>query len=112
VPAAYGPRLRNDEDLGPTGPDTAQADPEQPVQRIQPSARLFSFEHGELLPRRKHLDCVVLSSRKEDSHGGEGNRDEFKHGTLRSTMSANRGSRLSKLLTLLTAEVLATDRWK
>jgi len=85
VPADHGRRFRNDKDLGPTGADTAQANPEQPVQRIQSRARPSSLEHGELLPQGKDLDCSVLSSAEEDLHGGEGTQDEFKHGTLRST---------------------------
>ncbi len=70
VPADYGLRFRNDEDLGPSGPDTTQASPEQPVQRIQPRARPFSVEHGELLPQGEDLDCSVLPSAEEDSGSG------------------------------------------
>ena len=110
VPADYGLRLRNDEDLGSTGPDTAQASPEQPVQQIQPRARAFPLEYGELLPQRKDLNCVVLSSSEEDSHGGEGNQDEFKHGTLRSTMCNSPRARQPKLLILVNDEVLATHK--
>ncbi len=110
MPADSGLRFRNDEDLGPTGRDTAQASPEQPVQRMQPRARAFPLEYGELLSQRKDLDCVVLSSAQEDSHGGEGNQNEFKHGTLRSTMRNSPRAWQPKLLILLNDEVLATHR--
>ena len=75
---------------------------------MQPRARPFSLEHGELLPQGEDLDCVVLSSTEEDSHGGEGNQDEFKHGTLRSTLCNSPRARQPKLLILVNDEVLAT----
>ena len=68
------------------------------VQRIQPRARAFPLEHSELLPQDEDLDCSVLPSAEEDSHGSEGNQDEFKHGTPRQP----------KLLILVNNEVLAT----
>ena len=110
VPADYGLRFCQDEDLGPTEPDTAQASPEQPVRRMPPRLRPCSLEHGELLPPGEDLDCVVLSSAEEDSHGGEGNQDEFKHGTLRSTMRNSPRARQPKLLILVNDEVLATHK--
>ena len=53
---------------------------------------------------------MVLLSAEEDSHCGEGNQDEFKHETLRSTMRDRSRVRQPKLLILVNDEVLATDR--
>ena len=75
---------------------------------MQPRARPFSLEHGELLPQGQDLDCSVLSSAEEDSHGGEGNQDEFKHEILRSTICNTPRARQPKLLILVNDEVLAT----
>ena len=108
MPADYRLRFRDNENGSPARPDTTKAYPKQPVQRIQPRTRLFSFEDGELLPQGKDLDGVVSASAEERSHGGQGNQDEVKHGILRSTTSGSFRSPWRKSLILRGDRLLST----
>src|SRR5687768_6843618 len=49
VPANYGRRLHDDEDVGPARPTAAQGSPEESVERVQDRPRPFAFEHGDLV---------------------------------------------------------------
>ena len=70
MPADYSISYHHDEDVGPTQPNTAQADPEQPVQAMQPRSRPFPFEDGELVPRGEDLQSSVPPTTKKDPPGG------------------------------------------
>ena len=83
MPADYSLRFRDDEEVSPAGPEEAQADPEQPVERMEARTRLLSFEHGKLLPEGEDLDGVVAAAAEEDAQSGEGNQYELEHGILR-----------------------------
>ncbi len=72
VPADYGIGFHHDENVGPTRPDSPQADPEQPVQAMQSRSRPFPLEDGELLPQGEDLQSSVPPAAEEDSQGGEG----------------------------------------
>jgi hypothetical protein len=79
VPADDGLRFHNQQNLRPPGPDSAQGGPEQPVQPLQPRARPFPLEHGDLVPQGEDLHCSVMPTAEEDSDCGEESKDEFEH---------------------------------
>ncbi len=81
MPADYSIRFHHDENVGPTRPDSAQADPKQPVQAMQARARPFSLQDGKLLPQGKDLQSSFPPTTKKYSPGSEQSQDEFKHGT-------------------------------
>ena len=51
MPANDGVRLHDKKRLLPAGPEPAQHDPEQPIQRSETRLRMPGFQHGELLPQ-------------------------------------------------------------
>jgi len=62
VPPNHGLRLYNNEGLGPPRPQAAQNSPEQPVQRAQAWAWMFSFEHCQMLTQSEDLKCAVAAT--------------------------------------------------
>jgi hypothetical protein len=72
-------------------------------------ARSFPLEHGELLTQGEDFQGSVLPTAQEDSDSGQGSKEEFEHGTLRSitpNIASHPGS--PKLLILNGDRVLAT----
>ena len=79
MPAYHCLGFHHDQDLGPAGPEPAQASPEQPVPRIQPRARTLPLEDGDLLPQGQDFQGSVVPTAEENSHQGHESKNELEH---------------------------------
>ena len=79
VPADDGLRFQCYQNLGPSGPDAVQGNPEQPIQRIQPRTWSFPLEKDELLPQGEDLQSGVIPTAEENSDSGQKSEDELEH---------------------------------
>ena len=54
-----------------SGPGTPECLPEQSIKRVQPWARMFVLEHGNLLPEGEDLNCKFTLTKEENAERGE-----------------------------------------
>lgn len=71
MPTDYDLGFDDYEYVCPPGPGAAQGSPEQAIKRVQPWARMFAVEHGDLLPEGEDLNCKFTSTNKENAERGE-----------------------------------------
>ena len=77
--ADYGLRFHCYQNLGSSGPDAVQGNPEQPIQPIQPRTWSFPLEKDELLPQSEDLKRDVIPAAEENSDSGQESEDELEH---------------------------------
>jgi len=65
VPGDHCFGFNQNEGIGPTGIPVTQCDPEEPVETIEPRARLLAFEHGQLLAQGNGLQRQPMTWQKE-----------------------------------------------
>jgi hypothetical protein len=71
VPAHYGLRFHDEQQLGPAGLNLTEACPEEPVQPIQTGTRPFPLENRDLLAEGENLEGGVAATTQEDSDDGQ-----------------------------------------
>lgn len=79
VPRDHCVGLDNEEHVLPAGPEAAQRDPEQPVERIQNRSWPFPFEDGDLLSKRQYLKRSGSATAKKHADGSEECEEKIEH---------------------------------
>jgi len=57
----------DDQGLGPTGPQSTERNPEQPIEAVQLGTGLLPLEHGELLTKSSGLQSEFVARHEEGS---------------------------------------------
>jgi hypothetical protein len=79
MPGDDGVWYDDSDDINPTRPEAPQSSPEQPVERVQPGSRSFSFQDGDLLPEGDNLQGGIGPGAEVDAEGSEESEDEMEH---------------------------------
>ena len=77
MPADDGFGFDDDESFGPTGPATAERNPEDPVPPVQSGPWTLALEHGELLPQGQDLEGGIRPGLKERAERSEAKENRF-----------------------------------
>jgi hypothetical protein len=67
VPADYGLRLYDDENVRPARPKAAESGPEESAQLVNDGTRSFAFEHRDLLSEGEDFESRITPTAKENS---------------------------------------------
>jgi hypothetical protein len=79
MPANHGFRLDNDQGVGPARPQSAERNPEQPIEPIQFRARLLPLKHGKLLAKGSGFQRQVVALQKESAEVGDHRTGKSEH---------------------------------
>jgi hypothetical protein len=67
------------QNVGPCRPEPAEQNPKHPILDPQPRARIFSFEHAQLLAQCKNLKTKVVAGTEEGAETGEESNEKCNH---------------------------------
>jgi hypothetical protein len=65
MPRHHRIRVHHDQKAGPSGPQTAEGNPEQSVEALYTRSRLLAFKHDQLLAQRRDLQTEAVPGDEE-----------------------------------------------